>query len=88
MTKDVIFAKIISPFRKEFENEILYIEVPTIEGIIGVYPNHTALITKIGEGILKISLVSNEFLEFKIKGGFFRLENNKCIISTKGLIPN
>ena len=80
-----IFTKIITPFKTEFRGNASYIEVSTTAGIIGIYPNHIPIITTISEGILKIHPTTGEPTEFKVSGGFLRLMDNKCQITTKDI---
>ena len=83
----LIKTEITSPFKKEFNGQLAYIEVPTKEGVVGIYPNHIPLITIITEGLLKITLDNKTSLTFKVKNGFLRLKDNSCHITAKNLIP-
>jgi F-type H+-transporting ATPase subunit epsilon len=80
-----ISIKVISPLKTEFQGDTSYIEVSTLNGVVGMYPNHSPLITALTEGYLKIKLINGEVKNFKIKGGFLRIKNNLCEITTKNI---
>ena len=53
---DVNFTvKIITPDRTFFEGDATMVEFNTVEGEIGVYPNHIPLTTVIAPGIVTIT---------------------------------
>lgn len=81
-----ILTKIITPLKTEFKGEVSYIEVPTIAGVIGVYPNHIPLITALTSGVIKLRTSQNEVIEFGVKDGFLRLSQNRCNISIKSVV--
>lgn len=81
--ESTIFLKISTPLKTEFKGDVSYIEVPTVAGMIGIYPNHIPMITALEVGTLKLRLPENETIEFGVKGGFLRLSQNKCTIAIK-----
>lgn len=83
--ENIIFTKIITPLKTEFKGEISYIEVPSIAGVIGIYPNHIPLITALSSGVIKLRTTQDEIMEFEIKDGFLRLSQNRCNISIKSI---
>ena len=83
--KASIFTKITTPFKHEFKGDLDYIEIPTISGVIGIYPNHMPLISAISEGTLKIHSSEGDTLEFQVKGGFIKLHKNNCVITIKSI---
>ena len=48
-----IHLDIVTPERKEFSAEVEMVEIPGIEGELGVLPNHAALVTSLKPGELR-----------------------------------
>ena len=51
-----IHLDIVTPERKEFSAEVEMVEIPGIEGELGVLPNHAALVTTLQPGELRYKL--------------------------------
>jgi F-type H+-transporting ATPase subunit epsilon len=84
--ENIILIKIITPLKTEFKGEVLYIEVPTIAGVVGFYPNHIPLITALTSGVIKLRTSENEMVEFAIKDGFLRFSQNRCNVTIKSVV--
>ena len=55
-----IHLDIVTPERKEFSAEVEMVEIPGIEGELGVLPNHAALVTSLKPGELRYKLDGKE----------------------------
>ena len=82
--KTAISLKISTPFKHEFKGEVIYVEVPSISGVIGIMPNHMPIICALNEGSIKLKLQDGKTAEFKIKNGFLKFSKNNCFITVKG----
>ena len=86
--------EILTPDAKLFEGDASYLQVPGIDGQMGVLDNHAPLITSLGKGSIRIK--SNEkpteILEarlseasdcdyaFNVNGGTVEILNNTVVI--------
>lgn len=71
--------KIFNPEKIIFEGEVESASLPTLGGEITVLSGHTALVTPLAEGEVKI--VSNEGMKkFLSAGGIFEVSNNKAVM--------
>ena len=87
MEAQAILVSVILPFKNEFFGKASYVEVPALEGVMGILPGHEPVIAQIATGVLKIKPVSGSIREFKIAGGFIRLDGGTCKILTKNITP-
>ena len=71
--------QVLTPNKKIFSEEIDELTVDTVNGQIGILPNHIQLVTRIkpGEMILKIK---GKQQYFAITGGFLEVDKNKITI--------
>ena len=71
--------QVLTPNKKIFSEEIDELIVNTMDGEIGILPNHTHLVTRLkpGEMIIKIK---GEQQYFAITGGFLEVSKNKITI--------
>ena len=67
--------EIVSAERNLFSGEASFVVVPGVDGELGIFPNHTPLLTKIKPGTLKFQ-TTNESKEtlFFVAGGFLEVQ--------------
>ena len=67
--------EIVSAERSLFSGEANFVVVPGVDGELGIFPNHTPLLTKIKPGTLKF-LAKDESEEtlFFVAGGFLEVQ--------------
>ena len=67
--------EIVSAERSLFSGEANFVVVPGVDGELGIFPNHTPLLTKIKPGTLKL-LAKDESDEtlFFVAGGFLEVQ--------------
>lgn len=71
--------KILNPEKIIFEGQVESATLPTLGGEITVLSNHTALVTPLAEGEVKVS--SKEGIKkFYAAGGVFEVSNNKAVM--------
>jgi len=74
-----ITLEIITPTRKAFSESVNAVFVPTVEGRIGVLPNHIGLFTALSEGEVKITYGGKDWY-LAIGGGFMEVTKDKISI--------
>ena len=55
MANNTMSVKVMAPDRIFYEGEATFVELNTIEGILGIYPKHIPMTVVVQPGILKIS---------------------------------
>ena len=59
-----------------YSGEIKFVVVPGEEGELGIYPNHTPLITRIKPGELKLKNLENQDEVVVVAGGILEVQPN------------
>ena len=65
--------KIVTPEARVFNGEADWVELPTLEGQIGVYPGHVHLMAGLGVGEIRVHS-SDGAASFVVAGGFIKIE--------------
>lgn len=60
MAEKTMRVKVIAPERVFFEGDVSFIEFNTIEGILGVYPEHIPMTVVIAPGVLNLRTTEGE----------------------------
>ena len=74
--------KVVTPRLLLVDQEVDDVQVPTIEGLIGVYPGHRPLMVSIGRGTLSYRLGGDEE-SFDISGGTAEIHPDHVLIFTR-----
>ncbi len=75
-----MIISILSPKGLVFEGTALSARIPTSDGLIGILPNHAALLTKLGIGKLEVESENSETKFFEINGGILEVADNSLTI--------
>ena len=67
---------IVSAERKIFEGEVKQIQATGVEGVLGILPGHTPLLTAIKPGIVKFTLQDGNEDVIYVSGGFLEVQPN------------
>lgn len=70
--KDKLEISIITPERVVYHDFADYISVPGSEGVLGVFPKHSPLFTRIVQGEVSIKS-GNDYLHLSVAGGFVEI---------------
>jgi F-type H+-transporting ATPase subunit epsilon len=70
---------IVTPERLAFSEEVDAVNVPGIEGELGILPHHAPLVSTLGAGELRIRKGSTEE-SFAIFGGFLQVLPDKVVV--------
>lgn len=76
--------KIVTPERLVLEEEVESVTIPTVEGEIGVFPGHLALITAIKSGDI-VAKKNGEEIPMAVSGGFVEVRPYSAEASKGGL---
>ncbi len=71
--------KIVTPEKVIYENEVLQVTIPTMNGEITVLPNHIPLVSVLKAGELKIKDNAGEH-HLAVSGGFLEVRGNNEIV--------
>ncbi|TDT70533.1 ATP synthase F1 subcomplex epsilon subunit [Hypnocyclicus thermotrophus] len=71
--------KIITPLKIVLEKEVERVILRTIEGDMGILPNHAPFVAELAIGEMKIKSTSEE-LKFFVAGGFLEIKDNNVVI--------
>ena len=78
--------EIVTPQAKTYSEEVETVSLPGLEGDLGVYPNHTPLMTQIVAG--EIRVVQNGQPKFLAVGaGFVEITGNQVSVLTDMAVP-
>jgi F-type H+-transporting ATPase subunit epsilon len=71
--------EIVTPERLVYSDEVDSVQLPGVEGELGVLPHHAPLITTLGLGELRIRKGSQQE-EFAVVGGFLQIRPDKVVV--------
>jgi len=74
-----LLLEIVTPERLAYSEEVDSVQVPGIEGELGILPHHTPLLSALGVGELRIRRGSLEE-SFAIVGGFVQVRPDKVVV--------
>jgi len=74
-----LLLEIVTPERLAYSEEVDSVQVPGIEGELGILPHHTPLLSALGVGELRIRRGSLEE-SFAIVGGFVQVRPVKVVV--------
>jgi len=88
MSSDSLNLQIITHEGKQFEQEVFSFRLFSPDGELGVYPNHTTLVTSVANSSLHYSLSeeSDEETAFFVGEGTLKVQNNVATLLTTEII--
>lgn len=82
---DLIKFKLISPNKMWVDKNVKSIYVPTVDGLIGILPRHSNLISCVSYGKIKIENEDGTFDEFYINDGLVNIFEDGCSIMSENI---
>ena len=76
--------KIITPDKIVFDDKVDHVVLPTLDGEMGIYANHTPLMTTVKEGTIKIHLMDNRLCNLHFDQGLAEVKDNLLTILIHG----
>lgn len=80
MADKVMELEIMCPDRSFYKGNVAMVEFNTVEGYIGVYPEHIPLATVLATGILTIHLEDGTTKQAALHEGFAKITQDKVMI--------
>ena len=74
-----LLLEIVTPERLAFSDTVDSVQLPGVEGELGVLPHHTPLVSMLGLGELRIRK-DGEVETFAIAGGFLQVRPDKVVV--------
>ena len=74
-----LLLEIVTPERLAYSDTVESVQLPGVEGELGVLPHHTPLVSMLGLGELKIRK-DGEIETFAIAGGFLQVRPDKVVV--------
>lgn len=72
--------EIIKPESNVYQGEAKSVILPGLDGSLGILNNHAPLITTLKAGIVEVTSMEGEELEFEVNGGTVEMVNNKLTV--------
>ena len=73
-------VELISPEKRVWSGEASMVSARTLEGDIGILPNHAPLFGVLADGLVRIKAVDGSETSFNVHGGFISVANNRVSI--------
>ncbi len=77
-----LHLRVVSPSRLLVEAEVLEVQVPGLDGYLGIWPGHRPLNACLGQGQLVYRTVLGREERLDIKGGLVRVADDKILVFT------
>ena len=71
--------QIVTPEARVFEGEATLVELPTLEGQLGVYPGHVRLVAGLGAGEIRV-YSADGLASFVVLGGYVEIEPERMTV--------
>jgi F-type H+-transporting ATPase subunit epsilon len=74
--------KVVTPRRLLVEADVEDVQIPTVNGLIGVWPGHRPLVTALGRGRLSYRQGGEEEA-FEVDGGTAEIQPERVLVFTR-----
>lgn len=71
---------VVSPARPIFKGEAQWVTVAALDGQLGIWPKHTAIVAALGTGMLRIGQGGGKIARFAVRGGFLKVGGSRVTI--------
>ncbi|WP_418969032.1 F0F1 ATP synthase subunit epsilon [Alloscardovia omnicolens] len=75
-----IDVHIIAESHPLWKGAALSVVVPTLEGYMGILPDHEPILALMGEGTIKVTIDAEHTQSFDVKEGFISFEDNTLTV--------
>ncbi len=72
---------VVTPEKSFLDEKADFVVLPMVDGELGVYPQHTALIGRLGKGELRLT-TGSVVKKLQIEGGFAQIRANVVTVLT------
>ena len=80
MSDTLLKVEVVTPEKRVWSGEATMVSARTLDGDLGVLPNHTALLGVLADGTVSIKSSDGSVNDFVINGGFISVSNNRVSI--------
>lgn len=75
-----LHVSIIAPTKTVFDGLATMVEIPGVEGDMGVLPHHAATLTQLREGVITLHGADKSTQQFAVKHGYADVSEAGCVI--------
>lgn len=79
MTPPTLRLQIVTPEARVFEGEAHFVELPGVEGDLGIYPGHVRLVTGLGAGEIRVHSAEGP-ASFVVLGGHVEIDPERVTV--------
>ena len=83
MSEGVLGVELVTPEARVWSGQAKMVSARTVEGDLGILPNHAPLFGVLVDGKVSIKDVGGTVTEFDVHGGFLSVANNRVSILTE-----
>jgi len=80
MSDTLLKVEVVTPDKRVWSGEATMVSARTLDGDLGVLPNHTPLLGVLADGTVSIKSSDGSVNDFVINGGFISVSNNRVSI--------
>ena len=80
MSDTLLKVEVVTPEKRVWSGEATMVSARTLDGDLGVLPNHTPLLGVLADGTVSIKSSDGSVNDFVINGGFISVANNRVSI--------
>ena len=73
-------VEVVTPEKRVWSGEAKMVSARTLDGELGVLPDHAPLLGVLADGTVSIKAADGSTNEFVINGGFISVANNRVLI--------
>ena len=82
--RNFLQVKIITPNKIVFDDKVDHVVLPTLDGEMGIYANHTPIMTKVKDGTIRIHLMDDRLFNLHFDHGLAKVKDNLLTILIHG----
>jgi F-type H+-transporting ATPase subunit epsilon len=80
MSSDLLTVEFVTPEKRLWSGKATMVSARTLEGELGILPNHSPLLGVLVDGKVSIKAVDGSVQEFTVSGGFLSVSNNRVSV--------
>jgi len=80
MSEKVLTVEFVTPEARVFSGKAAMVSARTLEGDLGILPDHSPLLGVLVDGKVTIKSIDGATSEFEVHGGFLSVANNRVSI--------
>ena len=84
-TSDRVHLSILTPEEVLFEGDVLWAQVPLLDGLVGIWPGHAPLVGAIASGVIAYR-TSKNVQQVTTTGGVLRVGVERCAVLVNEIV--